>query len=146
MVLASNFGLRYRFSFMFSICTGADDSVVTCDWLVGLVNVLALCHPLRPHLSVMVLWWYDGMVIWWQVNKGWNDTEASSRWGQARGGSKPKLTPRSSYYQYRYSHMIMNILVAPLVCAYCNSPLIAFKLLAKHEGSPKTRTTSLPAL
>ena len=64
--------------------------------------------------------------------------------GQARGGSKPKLTPRSSYYQYRYLHM--NILVAPLVCAYCNSPMIAFELLAKHEDSPKTRTTSLPAL
>ena len=58
---------------------------------------------------------------------------------QARGGSKPKLTPGSSYYQYRYSHM--NILVAPLVCAHCNSPVIAFELLAKHEG-----TTSLPAL
>ena len=64
--------------------------------------------------------------------------------GQARGGSKPKLTPHSSYYQYRYSHM--NILVAPLVCAYCNSSMIAFELLAKHEGSPKTRTTSLTAL
>ena len=64
--------------------------------------------------------------------------------GQARGGSKPKLTPRSSYYQYRYLNM--NILVAPLVCVNCNSPMIAFELLAKHEGSPKTRTTSLPAL
>ena len=40
----------------------------------------------------------------------------------------------------------MNILVAPLVCAYCNSPMIAFELLAKHEDSPKTCTTSLPAL
>ena len=25
--------------------------------------------------------------------------------GQAKGGSKPKLTPCLSYYQYRYSHM-----------------------------------------
>ena len=64
--------------------------------------------------------------------------------GQARGGSKPKLTPHSSYYRYRYLHM--NILVAPLNCAYCTSPMIAFELLAKHEGSPMTRTTSLPAL
>ena len=36
--------------------------------------------------------------------------------------------------------------VVPLVFAYCNSPMIAFELLAKHEDSPKTRTTSLPAL
>ena len=64
--------------------------------------------------------------------------------GQARGGSKRKLIPRSFYYQYRYSHM--NTLVAPLVCAYCNSPMIAFELLVKHEGSPKTRTKILPAL
>ena len=64
--------------------------------------------------------------------------------GQAMGGSKPKLTPHLSYYPYRYLHT--NILVAPLVCTYCNSPMIAFELLAKHEGSPKTCTTSLPAL
>ena len=44
------------------------------------------------------------------------------------------------------SYIYLNILVAPLVCAYCNSPMIAFELLAKHEGSPTTRTTNLPAL
>ena len=49
--------------------------------------------------------------------------------GQARGGSKPKLSHRLSYYRYRYAHM--NIFVAPLVCAYCNSPMIAFEMLAK---------------
>ena len=38
-----------------------------------------------------------------QVNKGWNDTEALSRWGPARDGSNPKLTSRSSFYEYRYS-------------------------------------------
>ena len=80
----------------------------------------------------------------YKITRGGTIHRHRSGGGQARGGSKPKLTPHSSSYQFRYSHM--NILVAPLVCAYCNSPMIAFELLAKHEGSPKTRTTSLTAL
>ena len=30
----------------------------------------------------------------------------------------------------------MNKIVAPLVCAYCNTPMIAFEHLIKHAGSP----------
>ena len=54
--------------------------------------------------------------------------------GQARGGSKPKLSPRSSYYRWRYSHM--NTLKTPLICAYCISPMIVHELFAWHACCP----------
>ena len=50
------------------------------------------------------------------------------------GESKPKLTPCSSYYQYLYSHM--NLLLAPLVCAYsmdCSHFKVIFFL---RQGPP----------
>ena len=39
-----------------------------------------------------------------------------------------------------------NIYVALLVCAYCNSSMIAFELLAKHAGSPADSNYKFPAL
>ena len=52
----------------------------------------------------------------------------------AMGGITSKLTPCLSYYQWRYLHM--NILLAPFVCAYCNSTIITLELLAKYTVSP----------
>ena len=54
--------------------------------------------------------------------------------GKAMGGNRPKLNPCMSFYQWRYLHM--HILVAPTVCIYCNSPMIAFEHLDKNSGSP----------
>ena len=53
---------------------------------------------------------------------------------QTMGGNRPKLNQCMSYYQWRYLHM--HILVAPTVCIYCNSPMIAFEHLTKNSGSP----------
>ena len=54
--------------------------------------------------------------------------------GQAMGVITSKLTPCLSYYHWWYLHM--NILLAPFVCAYCNSTIIALELLANYTVSP----------
>ena len=54
------------------------------------------------------------------------------------GGVKLEVLTFDFWPNYRYPLFIhkKNIHVAPLICAYCNSPKIAFYILAKRAGSP----------
>ena len=60
------------------------------------------------------------------------------------GGQYAQTSGATSIFNYEAVYRtapatpgLLNIRVEPLVCAYCNSPMIAIKLLAEHAGIPK---------